>query len=48
MVMAAHALLQHKPAPSRPDIQRALAGHMCRCTGYVKIIEAIEAAGGGR
>ncbi len=47
MMMAAQALLAHDPAPSREAIQAALAGHVCRCTGYVKIIEAVEAAAGG-
>ena len=47
MIMAAHALLKRNPSPTRSDIQHALAGHMCRCTGYVKIVEAVEAAAGG-
>ena len=48
MVIAAHALLQRNPTPSRSDVERALAGHVCRCTGYVKIVEAVQAAGGAR
>jgi aerobic-type carbon monoxide dehydrogenase small subunit (CoxS/CutS family) len=48
MVMATHALLQRSPSPSRADIEAALAGHVCRCTGYVKIIAAVEAAAAGR
>jgi aerobic-type carbon monoxide dehydrogenase small subunit (CoxS/CutS family) len=47
MIMAAYALLQRNPSPSRHDIQRALGGHICRCTGYVKIIDAIEAVARG-
>jgi aerobic-type carbon monoxide dehydrogenase small subunit (CoxS/CutS family) len=44
MIVAAHALLSREPEPSRADIERALGGHVCRCTGYVKILEAVEAA----
>ena len=47
MMLAAEALLRHNPSPSREDVEHALSGHVCRCTGYVKIIEAVEAAGGG-
>jgi aerobic-type carbon monoxide dehydrogenase small subunit (CoxS/CutS family) len=47
MLMAAEGLLRADPSPSRGDIERALAGHVCRCTGYVKIIEAIEAVAHG-
>jgi carbon-monoxide dehydrogenase small subunit len=43
MIVAAYALLERNPRPSRPEIQGALGGHICRCTGYVKILEAIEA-----
>jgi carbon-monoxide dehydrogenase small subunit len=46
-VLAAHALLERNPSPTRLDITRALAGHMCRCTGYVKIVDAVEAAARG-
>jgi len=46
-LLATHALLEHNPSPSRAEIERALGGHMCRCTGYVKIVEAVEAAAGG-
>ena len=41
--MAAKALLDEKPQPSTDEIRFALAGNICRCTGYTKIIEAIEA-----
>jgi aerobic-type carbon monoxide dehydrogenase small subunit (CoxS/CutS family) len=47
MMVAAEALLRSNPSPSRAEIQTALGGHVCRCTGYVKIIEAVEAAAGG-
>jgi xanthine dehydrogenase molybdenum-binding subunit len=42
IVMKAHALLEREAAPSREAITRALAGNLCRCTGYVKVIDAIE------
>jgi 4-hydroxybenzoyl-CoA reductase subunit gamma len=44
MIAAAEALLRRNPDPSREEIKTALAGNLCRCTGYVKIIEAVEAA----
>ena len=44
MIMAAEALLRSKPAPAEADIRQALGGNLCRCTGYVKIIEAVQAA----
>ena len=46
MVMAAEALLRREPRPSEPEIREALAGNLCRCTGYVKIIESVQAAAG--
>ncbi len=46
-LLASHALLERNSSPSRADIERALGGHMCRCTGYVKIVEAVEAAAKG-
>ena len=42
MIMAAHALLQKNLKPSREEIAKAIAGNLCRCTGYKKIIDAIE------
>ena len=42
-VMSAKALLDRNPHPSREEIKEAIAGNLCRCTGYVKILEAIEA-----
>lgn len=44
MLLAAKALLDEVPRPSRDQIARELTGNLCRCTGYVKIIEAIEMA----
>lgn len=42
MVMSAYALLADNPEPTRSDIEDAIAGNLCRCTGYVKIVDAIE------
>ena len=44
MVMAAKAFLEKNPTPSEGEIRKALAGNICRCTGYTKIIEAVEDA----
>ncbi|MFN7940344.1 MAG: (2Fe-2S)-binding protein [Thermoanaerobaculia bacterium] len=44
MLMAAKALLHENPRPSRDEIRSALAGNLCRCTGYWKIVEAVEGA----
>ena len=44
MIMAAEALLRSNPRPDREQIKAALAGNLCRCTGYVQIIESVEAA----
>jgi carbon-monoxide dehydrogenase small subunit len=44
MIMAAKALLDRNRNPSREEIKRAISGNLCRCTGYVKIIRAIETA----
>jgi len=46
IVMKAEALLAKNPAPSREEIAHALLGNLCRCTGYVKIVDAIELAAG--
>jgi 4-hydroxybenzoyl-CoA reductase subunit gamma len=44
MIMAAEALLRRTPNPSDKQIRDALAGNLCRCTGYTKIIESVKAA----
>lgn len=44
MVLAACDLLQRNPHPDRQEIRAALAGNICRCTGYQKIVDAVEAA----
>lgn len=45
MILAAKALLDENPEVSEEDIREGLHGNICRCTGYVKIVEAVEAAG---
>jgi carbon-monoxide dehydrogenase small subunit len=42
MLISAHALLRRNPHPTEQDIKEALVGNLCRCTGYVRIIDAIE------
>jgi carbon-monoxide dehydrogenase small subunit len=44
ILMTAKALLDQEPRPSRERIREALSGNLCRCTGYLQIVEAIEAA----
>jgi aerobic-type carbon monoxide dehydrogenase small subunit (CoxS/CutS family) len=44
MLMVAKALLDESPAPGQPEIQEALSGNLCRCTGYLKILQAVEGA----
>jgi carbon-monoxide dehydrogenase small subunit len=44
LIMAAHDLLERTPAPADVEIREALAGNLCRCTGYEKIIEAVRLA----
>jgi 4-hydroxybenzoyl-CoA reductase subunit gamma len=44
MIMAAEGLLRRNPRPSEVEIRAALSGNLCRCTGYVKIIESVKAA----
>ena len=46
MILAGKALLDRNPGPSEQEIRQAIAGNLCRCTGYTKIVEAIAAAGG--
>ena len=44
MLMSGLALLNENPAPTREEVKRAIAGNLCRCTGYVFIVESIEEA----
>jgi carbon-monoxide dehydrogenase small subunit len=44
MILVAKALLERTPQPSEAEIRQAISGNLCRCTGYTKIIKAIEAA----
>jgi aerobic-type carbon monoxide dehydrogenase small subunit (CoxS/CutS family) len=45
ILCSAAALLERRPDASRAEIQEALSGNLCRCTGYTKILDAVEAAG---
>ncbi|KMY66015.1 (2Fe-2S)-binding protein [Desulfocarbo indianensis] len=47
MILSAKGLLQENPSPSEGEIREALAGNLCRCTGYNKIIQAVLAAAKG-
>ncbi len=44
ILLTAVSLIRENPSPSREDIKQALAGNLCRCTGYIKIYEAVELA----
>lgn len=44
MIMATKVLLDRKPSPTREEIREGLEGNFCRCTGYVKIVDAVELA----
>jgi carbon-monoxide dehydrogenase small subunit len=44
MILTAKALLDENPRPSEKDVRKAISGNLCRCTGYVKIVEAILSA----
>ena len=49
MILTASALLEENPQPTEEEIRRALSGNTCRCTGYAKIVEAVQSlAGEGR
>jgi aerobic-type carbon monoxide dehydrogenase small subunit (CoxS/CutS family) len=48
IVMSTLELLEHHPEPSHEQIKEWLGGHLCRCTGYVKIVEAVEEAARSR
>ncbi|MBI2528244.1 MAG: (2Fe-2S)-binding protein [Candidatus Rokubacteria bacterium] len=45
MLLSARALLDGHPVPTRDEVREALAGNLCRCTGYSKILDAVELAG---
>jgi aerobic-type carbon monoxide dehydrogenase small subunit (CoxS/CutS family) len=47
MLVAAHAYVEHGGSDDRAAIQEVLSGHFCRCTGYVKIVDAVAAAARG-
>jgi carbon-monoxide dehydrogenase small subunit len=47
MLMSAKALLDSNPHPSREEIREAISGNLCRCTGYSKIVDAVEAVAKG-
>jgi len=44
LIVASHDLLRRDPRPSEADIREALAGNLCRCTGYAKIVDAVQLA----
>ena len=44
LIVAAHALLERRPEPTVTEIREELSGNICRCTGYIKIYEAVELA----
>jgi aerobic carbon-monoxide dehydrogenase small subunit len=46
MIMTACGLLKHNPSPTREEVRQGLNGNLCRCTGYVQIVDAIMAAAG--
>ncbi len=48
MVLSAKALLTRNPHPTEPEVREAISGNLCRCTGYVHIVEAVMAASEGR
>ena len=47
MLISATALLRQNPSPTEDEIRKALQGNLCRCTGYVNIVEAVQAAAKG-
>jgi aerobic carbon-monoxide dehydrogenase small subunit len=44
MILSAKVLLDENPHPTEPEVRKAIAGNLCRCTGYVKIVDAVLAA----
>ncbi len=47
MILTAKALLDETPHPTEEQVRQGIAGNLCRCTGYVKVVEAIKAVGEG-
>ena len=47
MILSCKALLMNNPSPSEDEIKRAIEGNLCRCTGYTKIVEAVQDVVGG-
>jgi carbon-monoxide dehydrogenase small subunit len=45
MIMTAKVLIEETPQPTREEIKKAISGTLCRCTGYVQIIDAIQSCG---
>jgi carbon-monoxide dehydrogenase small subunit len=48
LIMSAHDLLDRNPAPTDLEIREAISGNLCRCTGYGRIISAVQAVAAGR
>jgi carbon-monoxide dehydrogenase small subunit len=48
LIVSTHDLLERNPSPSDPEIREALAGNLCRCTGYEKIMDAVRTAAEAR
>ena len=48
LIVSTHDLLERNPSPTDPEIREALAGNLCRCTGYEKIMDAVRSASGAR
>lgn len=46
MILSCKALLMNNPSPTEDEIKRAIEGNLCRCTGYNKIVEAVQSLGG--
>jgi carbon-monoxide dehydrogenase small subunit len=46
MLMTCSALLEANPNPSEPEIRRAISGNLCRCTGYLNLVKAVQHAAG--
>lgn len=44
MIMVSADFLRHQPQPNRAEIEQALEGNLCRCTGYINIVEAVHEA----